>query len=37
MLTLLTKSPFDISLLFKLKYADILLLSYIMGCEKVIL
>ena len=33
MLNFLTKSSFDISLLFKLKYAAILLLSYIMDCE----
>ena len=31
MLNLLTKSPFDISLFFKLKHAVILLLSYITG------
>ena len=28
-----TKSPFDISLFFKLKYAAILLLSYFVDCE----
>ena len=33
MLNLLTKSKFDISLLFKLKYATILLLSYIVDYE----
>ena len=33
MLNLLTKSSFGISLLFKLMYAAILLLSYIVNCE----
>ena len=33
MLNLLTESPFDISLFFKLKHATILLLSYILDCE----
>ena len=33
MLNLLTKSALDILLLFKLKYATILLLSYIVDCE----
>ena len=33
MLNFLTKSYFNISLLFKLKYAAILLLSYIANCE----
>ena len=32
MLNLLTKSPVDISLLFKLKYAAILILNYILDC-----
>ena len=34
MLNLLTKSSFDISLQFKLKYAAILLLSYIVTVNK---
>ena len=33
MLNLFTKSSSDISLLFKLKYAPVLLLSYIVDCE----
>ena len=37
MLNLLTKSPFDTTLLLKLKYAAILLLSYIVDCEKTLL
>ena len=37
MLNLLTKSSFDISLWFKLKYAVILLLSYIVDCEQAML
>ena len=36
MINLLTKSTFNISLLFKLKYEAILLLSYIVDCEQVI-
>ena len=36
MLNMLNKSSFDISLLFKLKYAAILLLSYIVNKGEVI-